>query len=93
MLAIGNPFGLGGTLTTGVISAVDRQITAPNGATINGVLQTDAPVNPGNSGGPLVNDEGQVIGINSQIETSGSRGGSVGIAFAIPRSTPQSGTC
>src|SRR5262249_4416355 len=84
VLVIGNPFGLGGTLTTGVISAVKRKIAAPNGATIDGVLQTDAPVNPGNSGGPLVNDEGDVIGINSQIETSGNRGGSVGIAFAIP---------
>jgi S1-C subfamily serine protease len=87
VLAIGNPFGLGGTLTTGVISALNRQITAPNGATINGVLQTDASVNPGNSGGPLVNDGGEVIGINSQIETSGYRGGSVGIAFAIPVDT------
>jgi S1-C subfamily serine protease len=57
VLAIGNPFGLGGTLTTGVISALNRQITAPNGVTISSVLQTDAPVNPGNSGGPLVNDE------------------------------------
>jgi S1-C subfamily serine protease len=87
VLAIGNPFGLGGTLTTGVISALNRQITAPNGTTISGVLQTDAPINPGNSGGPLVNDEGQVIGINSQIETGGNRGGSVGIAFAIPIDT------
>jgi S1-C subfamily serine protease len=84
VLAIGSPFGLGGTLTTGVISALNRQITAPNGTMISGVLQTDAPINPGNSGGPLVNDEGQVIGINSQIETGGNRGGSVGIAFAIP---------
>lgn len=85
--AIGNPFGLGGTLTTGIISALSRRITSPNGATIGGALQTDAPVNPGNSGGPLVNDGGEVIGINSQIETSGNRGGSVGIAFAIPINT------
>jgi S1-C subfamily serine protease len=84
VFAIGNPFGLGGTLTTGVISALNRQITAPNGTTISGALQTDTPINPGNSGGPLINDEGEVIGINSQIETSGDRGGNVGIAFAIP---------
>jgi S1-C subfamily serine protease len=84
VLAIGNPFGLGDTLTTGVVSAINRQITAPNGAAIDGVLQTDAPINPGNSGGPLVNEEGEVVGINSEIETDGSDGGSVGIAFAIP---------
>jgi putative serine protease PepD len=84
VLAIGNPFALGGTLTTDVISALLRQIAAPNRTTITGVLQTDAPVNPGNSGGPLVNDKGQVIGINSQIETGGNHSGSVGIAFAIP---------
>ncbi len=84
VLAIGNPFGLARTLTTGVISALERQIQAPNGLTINNVLQTDAPINPGNSGGPLLNEDGQVIGINSQIETGGEHGGSVGIAFAIP---------
>jgi S1-C subfamily serine protease len=89
-LAIGNPFGLGGTLTTGVISALDRQITAPNGTTIDGALQTDAPINPGNSGGPLLDEAGQAIGINSQIETSGERGGNVGIAFAIPIDTVKS---
>jgi S1-C subfamily serine protease len=83
VLAIGNPFGLERTLTTGVISALKRQIQAPNGVTISNVLQTDAPINPGNSGGPLLNEQGQVIGINSQIESGGS-GGSVGIAFAIP---------
>ena len=84
VLAIGNPFGLGQTLTTGVISGLRRQITAPNGVPIDNVIQTDAPINPGNSGGPLLNEQGRVIGINSQIETTGSGGGSVGIAFAIP---------
>jgi S1-C subfamily serine protease len=84
VLAIGNPFGLDRTLTTGVISALQREITAPNGFTISNVLQTDAPINPGNSGGPLLDAEGRVIGINSQIETGGSGGGSVGIGFAVP---------
>jgi S1-C subfamily serine protease len=86
-LAIGNPFGQDRTLTTGVISALQRHITAPNGFTISNVLQTDAPINPGNSGGPLLNTSGQVIGINSQIETGGSGGGSVGIGFAVPINT------
>jgi S1-C subfamily serine protease len=84
VLAIGNPFGLERTLTTGVISALRRTIAAPNGAKIAGALQTDAPINPGNSGGPLLNEAGEVIGINSQIETSGSHSGSVGIGFAVP---------
>jgi S1-C subfamily serine protease len=88
--AIGNPFDLERTLTTGVISALQRQITAPNGFTINNVLQTDAPINPGNSGGPLLNGQGEVIGINSQIETGGSGGGSVGIGFSIPINTAKS---
>jgi S1-C subfamily serine protease len=88
--AIGNPFDLERTLTTGVISALQRQITAPNGFTIDNVLQTDAPINPGNSGGPLLNASGQVIGINSQIETGGSGGGSVGIGFAVPINTAKS---
>jgi S1-C subfamily serine protease len=85
--AIGNPFDLERTLTTGVISALQRQITAPNGFTIDNVLQTDAPINPGNSGGPLLNSAGEVIGINSQIETGGSGDGSVGIGFAVPINT------
>jgi putative serine protease PepD len=89
--AIGNPYGLDRTLTTGVISALQRQISSPNGYTINDVLQTDAAINPGNSGGPLFNGAGQVIGVNSQIETSGSTsggsGGNVGIGFAIPSNT------
>lgn len=87
VLAIGNPFGLEHTLTTGVISALQRQIQAPNGVTIGNALQTDAPINPGNSGGPLLNEAGEVIGINSQIETGGSGDGNVGIAFAIPINT------
>ncbi len=85
--AIGNPFDLERTLTTGVVSALQRQITAPNGFTIDNVLQTDAPINPGNSGGPLLNAAGEVIGINSQIETGGSGNGSVGIGFAVPIDT------
>lgn len=88
--AIGNPFDLERTLTTGVISALQRQITAPNGFTIDNVIQTDAPINPGNSGGPLLNTSGQVIGINSQIETGGSGDGSVGIGFAVPIDTAKS---
>jgi S1-C subfamily serine protease len=90
VLAIGNPFDLQRTLTTGVISALQRQITAPNGFTIDNVLQTDAPINPGNSGGPLLDASGRVIGINSQIETGGSGGGSVGIGFAVPIDTAKS---
>jgi S1-C subfamily serine protease len=90
VLAIGNPFDLERTLTTGVVSALQRQITAPNGFTIDNVLQTDAPINPGNSGGPLLNEAGEVIGINSQIETGGSGGGSVGIGFAVPIDTAKS---
>jgi S1-C subfamily serine protease len=86
VLAIGNPFGFARTLTTGVVSALQRQITAPNGFTISNVIQTDAPINPGNSGGPLLNAAGEVIGINSQIE-SGNSGGSVGIGFAVPINT------
>jgi S1-C subfamily serine protease len=86
VLAIGNPFGFARTLTTGVVSALQRQITAPNGFTISNIIQTDAPINPGNSGGPLLNASGEVIGINSQIE-SGNSGGSVGIGFAVPINT------
>jgi S1-C subfamily serine protease len=90
VFAIGNPFGLARTLTTGIVSALERQIQAPDGVTIDNVLQTDAPINPGNSGGPLLNEVGEVIGINSQIETGGERGDSVGIAFAIPIDTVKS---
>ena len=86
-IAIGNPFGLDRTLTTGVVSALQRKITAPNGFTINNVIQTDAAINPGNSGGPLLDAAGRVIGINSQIETGGGAKGNVGIGFAVPIDT------
>jgi S1-C subfamily serine protease len=86
-IAIGNPFGLDRTLTTGVVSALQRQISAPNGFSIDNVIQTDAAINPGNSGGPLIDASGKVIGINSQIETGGSSSGNVGIGFAVPIET------
>jgi S1-C subfamily serine protease len=86
-IAIGNPFGLERTLTTGVISATHRTIQAPNNFSIDDALQTDAPINPGNSGGPLIDAAGKVIGINSQIATGGNGGGSVGIGFAVPIDT------
>jgi S1-C subfamily serine protease len=85
-IAIGNPFGYDRTVTTGIVSALQRQIRAPNGFTIGHVIQTDAPINPGNSGGPLLDAKGRVIGITSQIATAGSRG-SVGIGFAVPIDT------
>jgi S1-C subfamily serine protease len=87
VLAIGNPFGLDRTLTTGVVSALARQIQAPNGFTIDHVIQTDASINPGNSGGPLIDATGRVIGITSQIETGGSGNGNIGIGFAVPIDT------
>jgi len=86
-IAIGNPFGFDRTVTTGIISALQRQIEAPNHFTINNVIQTDAAINPGNSGGPLLNAQGQVIGINSQIATGGNGNGNVGIGFAVPINT------
>jgi S1-C subfamily serine protease len=87
VVAIGNPFGLDRTVTSGIVSALQRQIQAPNGFSISNVIQTDAAINPGNSGGPLINAEGEVIGINSQIETGGSGNGNVGIGFSIPIDT------
>ena len=88
-VAIGNPFGLERTLTTGVISALQRKIEAPNGFQIDNVIQTDAAINPGNSGGPLINAAGEVIGVNSQIVSGGGfgGGGNVGIGFAVPIET------
>jgi S1-C subfamily serine protease len=87
-IAIGNPFGLDRTLTTGVVSALQRRITAPSGFQIKDVIQTDAAINPGNSGGPLLDAAGRVIGINSQIATGGSGSqGNIGIGFAVPIDT------
>ena len=83
VVAIGNPFGLDRTVTSGIVSAVARQIQAPNGFPINNAIQTDAAINHGNSGGPLLNMQGQVIGINSQIADSGVDA-NVGVGFAIP---------
>jgi S1-C subfamily serine protease len=85
-IAIGNPFGFDQTVTTGIVSALQRQIPAPNNFSIDDVIQTDASVNPGNSGGPLLDAAGRVIGVNSQIATGGSQG-SVGIGFAVPVNT------
>jgi S1-C subfamily serine protease len=87
VVAIGNPFGLDRTVTSGIVSALQRQIQAPNGFSINHVIQTDAAINPGNSGGPLIDSSGSVIGINSQIQTGGGGNGNVGIGFAIPINT------
>ena len=86
-IAIGNPFGLDRTLTTGVVSALQRRISAPNGFSIDDVIQTDAAMNPGNSGGPLLDAAGRVIGINSQIVTGEAASGNVGIGFAVPVNT------
>jgi S1-C subfamily serine protease len=83
VLAIGNPFGLDRTLTTGVISGLQRPIEARTGRIIEGAIQTDASINPGNSGGPLLDSQGRMIGINSQI-LSPDGAGSVGVGFAIP---------
>jgi S1-C subfamily serine protease len=87
VVAIGNPFGLDRTVTTGIVSALQRKLEAPNGFTIDNVIQTDAAINPGNSGGPLLDSLGRVIGINSQIATGGTGGGSIGIGFAVPIDT------
>src|SRR6476619_3057825 len=82
VVAIGNPFGLDRTVTSGIVSALQRQIQAPNGFSISHVIQTDAAINPGNSGGPLIDAEGRVVGINTAI-VSPTRS-SIGIGFAVP---------
>jgi len=87
VVAIGNPFGLDRTVTSGIVSALQRQIAGPSGYSISNVIQTDAAINPGNSGGPLINAAGEVIGINSQIQTGGTSRGNVGIGFAVPIDT------
>jgi putative serine protease PepD len=90
--AIGTPYGLEETFTKGIVSALNREIAAPDGAKISGAIQTDAALNPGNSGGPLLNEQGEVIGVNSQIasdaaQTEGSQPGSTGVGFAISSNT------
>jgi S1-C subfamily serine protease len=85
VIAIGNPFSLERTVTAGIVSALQRRITAPDGFAIDEVIQTDAAINRGNSGGPLMNANGEVVGVNAQIETE--TGGNVGIGFAIPINT------
>jgi putative serine protease PepD len=90
--AIGNPYGLDETLTRGIVSALGREMSAPDGAKISGAIQTDAALNPGNSGGPLLNEQGEVIGVNSQIASdaasvAGSQPGSTGVGFAISSNT------
>jgi S1-C subfamily serine protease len=82
VLAIGNPFGLSSTLTTGIVSSLDRTLRAPGGALMKGLIQTDAAINPGNSGGPLLDVEGRLIGINTAILSQS--GDSAGIGFAVP---------
>jgi putative serine protease PepD len=87
VIAIGNPFGLDRSVTAGIVSAVQRRIEAPNNLSIAHVIQTDAALNHGNSGGPLLDAQGDVIGVNAQIETGGVGDGNVGIGFAIPINT------
>ena len=84
VVAIGNPFGLQGTLTRGIISALGRTIPALTIFSIPQAIQTDAAINPGNSGGPLLNLGGEVIGVNAQIETDGTSNSNIGVGFAIP---------
>ena len=85
VVAIGSPFGLAGTVTTGIVSALDRSMQSPNNYTINGAIQTDAAINHGNSGGPLLDLSGKLIGVNAQIESDS--GGNDGVGFAIPVGT------
>jgi putative serine protease PepD len=88
VVAIGSPFGLEGSLTSGIVSALHRQMTAPNGFAIDNSIQTDAAINHGNSGGPLLDLRGRVIGVNAQIESDS--GGNDGVGFAIPSNTVRS---
>jgi S1-C subfamily serine protease len=88
VVAIGSPFGLEGTVTSGIVSALHRQTTSPNNFTIADSIQTDAAINPGNSGGPLLNAQGQVVGVTSQIESDS--GGNDGVGFAVPSKTVRS---
>jgi putative serine protease PepD len=88
VVAIGSPFGLEETVTSGIVSALHRQMTSPNNFTIDNSIQTDAAINHGNSGGPLLNMAGRVIGVTSQIESDS--GGNDGVGFAVPSNTVRS---
>jgi putative serine protease PepD len=88
VVAIGSPFGLEGTVTSGIVSALHREMTSPNHFAIDNSIQTDAAINHGNSGGPLLNAQGKVVGITSQIESNS--GGNEGVGFAIPSNTVSS---
>ena len=88
VVAIGSPFGLEQTVTAGIVSALHRQMTSPNNFTIDDSIQTDAAINHGNSGGPLINTSGQVVGVNAQIASDS--GGNEGVGFAIPSNTAKS---
>jgi putative serine protease PepD len=88
VVAIGSPFGLENTVTSGIVSALHRQMTSPNNFSIDDSIQTDAAINHGNSGGPLLDAEAQVIGVNAQIESDS--GGNDGVGFAIPSNTVKS---
>jgi len=85
VLAIGTPFGLAGSLTSGIVSGLGRSSTSPSGRALTGMIQTDAPINPGNSGGPLLNAKGEVIGVDESIQSPVQ--GSVGVGFAVPINT------
>src|SRR4051794_37866055 len=87
VIAIGSPYGLAGSATTGIVSALGRSITSPSNYTITGAIQTDAAINPGNSGGPLLDADGDVIGMNAQIESRSN--GNTGVGFAIAANTVQ----
>ena len=87
VLAIGNPYGLSGTMTEGIVSQTGRSLRATGGYLIVGVIQTDAAINPGNSGGPLINLDGEVIGVNTAIAST--TGESSGVGFAIPSDLTQ----
>ena len=91
VVAIGNPFGYERSMTAGIVSAIGRVLEAPNALAIDNAIQTDAPINPGSSGGPLLNARGEVIGVNTQIRTNGSSGNS-GVGFAVPVDTVRSVT-
>src|SRR5207249_10863601 len=88
VVAIGSPFGLEGTVTSGIVSALHREMTSPNHFAIDNSIQTDAAINHGNSGGPLLSSQGKVIGVTSQIESDS--GGSDGVGFAVPSNTIRS---